>query len=103
MARVRILPASLLALLGLAAGLQAAPPLRDLIDAEMRAAWQREKVISAGPAADAAFLRRVYLDLAGTIPTADEAHQFLQNSSPGKRSRLIDRLLDDPRFARQQA
>src|SRR5262249_35935673 len=49
------------------------------------------------------FLRRVYLDLVGTIPTHDEARAFLQDADPGKRARLIDQLLDDPRFAAHQA
>jgi Protein of unknown function (DUF1549)/Protein of unknown function (DUF1553) len=82
---------------------EAERPLRQVIDAEVRAAWQRETVTPAGRAADAAFLRRVTLDLVGTIPTHDEARQFLQDTSPDKRGKLIDRLLDDPRFAAQQA
>ena len=44
-------------------------PLRQIIDAEVRTAWQREKITPAGRADDAAFLRRIYLDLVGTIPT----------------------------------
>ena len=48
-------------------------PLRDVIDAEVRAAWQRRRSTPAGRADDAAFLRRVYLDLVGTIPTDEEA------------------------------
>ncbi len=78
-------------------------PLRQIIDAEVRAVWEREKVQPAGPADDATFLRRVYLDLAGTVPTAEEARQFLQDPDPKKREKLIDRLLDDPRFADHQA
>ncbi len=83
--------------------LQAAPPLREVIDAEIRAGWQRKDITPAGPAADAEFLRRVSLDLIGTIPTYDETVAFLSDPSSDKRSRLIDRLLDDPRYARHQA
>jgi hypothetical protein len=78
-------------------------PLRELIDAEVAAVWKEEKVAPAGPADDAAFLRRVFLDLVGDVPTYDDARGFLADSAPDKRSRLIDRLLADPRFARQQA
>jgi hypothetical protein len=78
-------------------------PLREMIDTEIRAAYQREKIAPAPRAGDAAFLRRVYLDLVGTIPTYDEAKQFLQDTDPDKRSRLIDKLLADPRFAVAQA
>src|SRR5437867_3210255 len=78
-------------------------PLRQAIDAEVRATWQREKITPARRAGDAAFLRRVFLDLVGTIPTFDETQQFLRDSEPNKREKLIDKLLGDPRFAVQQA
>ena len=55
-----------------------------------------------GPAAplagDAEFLRRVYLDLAGAIPSAADARAFLDDAAPNKRELLIDRLLASPRF-----
>jgi hypothetical protein len=43
---------------------------------------------------DAVFLRRVYLDVIGTLPSADEARQFLDDSAPDKRRKLVDRLLE---------
>ncbi|MCS6850912.1 MAG: DUF1549 and DUF1553 domain-containing protein [Gemmataceae bacterium] len=78
-------------------------PLRQRIDAEVRAAWEREQITPAGLADDAAFLRRVYLDLVGCVPSYDEVRQFLQDNDPQKRAKVIDRLLDDPRFADHQA
>jgi mono/diheme cytochrome c family protein len=48
---------------------------------------------------DASFLRRVYLDTVGVPPTADEAQAFLADVNPEKRTRLIDQLLNDERFA----
>lgn len=83
-----------------ATGARAATPLHERID-ELIAAKAGGTV--APPAADAEFLRRVYLDLAGTIPTAGEARQFLSDASPDKRARLIDRLLDGPDYARRMA
>ncbi len=77
--------------------------LRDVIDQQVQAKWQEKNVTPAPPAGDAAFLRRVYLDLCGTIPTAEEARAFLDDQSPDKRAKLIDRLLDDPRYAKHQA
>jgi hypothetical protein len=82
---------------------RAQQPLRDVIDAEVRAAWEKHNVEPAPAADDAAFLRRVFLDLCGTIPSYDEAKAFLDDASPDKRSKLIDRLLDDPRYAQHQA
>src|SRR5688500_16530617 len=78
-------------------------PLRQVIDAEVRALWEKEKITPAPKADDATFLRRVYLDLVGTIPTYDEARQFLDDTDAGKRDQLIARLLDDPRYAQHQA
>ena len=48
---------------------------------------------------DAVFVRRVYLDVIGTIPTADEAREFLADKNPKKRRLLIDRLLERKEFA----
>ena len=48
---------------------------------------------------DAAFLRRVYLDTVGVPPTADEARAFLADRGADKRTRLVDHLLADPRWA----
>jgi len=52
-------------------------------------------------ASDAEFLRRITLDLAGTIPTADQARAFIADADPGKRGKLIDRLLASPDYARR--
>jgi hypothetical protein len=78
-------------------------PLREFIDAEIRAAWQQANITPAARADDATFLRRVYLDLVGDIPTHEEAQRFLADTDPHKRNKLIDRLLADPRFAVEQA
>ena len=78
-------------------------PLRHVIDSEIKAGWQRQKLTPAGRCDDAAFLRRAFLDLVGTVPSYDEARGFLQDSAPDKRTQLIDRLLADPRFAEHQA
>jgi len=77
-------------------------PLRQRIDAEIRAAWQKEGITPAALADDAAFLRRLYLDLLGTIPTAEEVVAFLKDTDTAKRSKLIDQLLDDPRHVDHQ-
>ncbi|HRQ87236.1 MAG TPA: DUF1553 domain-containing protein, partial [Bacteroidia bacterium] len=60
------------------------------------------KVARTPPTGDEAFLRRIHLDLVGVPPTAGEARAFLEDSAPDKRTRLIDRLLDDPRRADHQ-
>ncbi|MDP2995979.1 MAG: DUF1553 domain-containing protein [Bryobacterales bacterium] len=48
---------------------------------------------------DGVFLRRAYLDIIGTLPTAQEASRFLTDRDPNKRSALIDLLLEREEFA----
>ena len=45
------------------------------------------------------FVRRAYLDVIGTLPTALEAREFIQNPSLTKRRALIDKLLERDEFA----
>ncbi|OAI47600.1 hypothetical protein AYO44_01605 [Planctomycetaceae bacterium SCGC AG-212-F19] len=79
------------------------PSLRQTIDAQIRAGLEQEKLGLPGRADDAIFVRRVYLDLVGSVPSYEETVQFLQDSTGDKRAKLIDKLLDDPRFAEHQA
>jgi hypothetical protein len=48
---------------------------------------------------DAVFIRRVYLDVIGTLPTSKEVRGFLASNIPDKRQKLIDELLQRPEFA----
>jgi len=48
---------------------------------------------------DAEFVRRLSIDLLGSLPTSEETRNFLKDRSPHKRSYLIGRLLDHPRYA----
>ncbi len=52
---------------------------------------------------DAEFLRRVWLDFDGGIPTAEEARAFLTDKTADKRTKLIDKLIAAPRFAVRMA
>lgn len=64
--------------------------------------WKRLERLGIVPSEgcdDATFLRRVYLDVIGTLPTTDEARKFLADTSPDKRAKLVDALLARPEYA----
>ncbi len=56
-------------------------------------------VVPSDLCTDAEFLRRVSLDLAGTLPTAKQVQQFLADESPDKRADKIEELLNSPGYA----
>ena len=63
------------------------------IDEQLAALWLAQGIHPVGPSSDAEFMRRVYLDLTGRIPTVSEVHEFLDDQSPDRREQLVDRLL----------
>src|SRR5262249_9234543 len=99
MRRVRFILGGGLALLAGAIATAAPPETTAIIDHRVAAGWETARVTPAAPADDAEFLRRVYLDLVGRIPGVTEARQFLDDTRPDKRERLVDRLLASPHYA----
>jgi hypothetical protein len=75
-----------------------AAELAALIDRHVESRLEAERVRPAELADDAEFLRRVYLDLHGAIPAAEQAARFLSDPEPSRRARLIDTLLASPRY-----
>lgn len=69
------------------------------IDEPVFARWKSAGVQPANLCSDAVFVRRVYLDATGTLPTGQEAAAFIQDRDPNKRAALIDRLLASEEFA----
>lgn len=70
----------------------------DYVDAAVLRHLEELHIPPSPPASDAAFIRRVYLDAAGILPTPAEVEKFLADSSPDKRYRLIDTLMKRPEF-----
>lgn len=70
------------------------------IDELFRKHWEAVEVQPAEVSGDEEFVRRVYLDLAGRIPSVSEVRQFLSDESSDRRERLVERLLDGPAFVR---
>ena len=71
------------------------------IDQHLDRALAAGKLTAAARADDAEFLRRVYLDLTGRVPTAEQALAFLDNKDEDRRAKLIDALLAAPQFGEQ--
>ncbi len=75
-----------------------ADPLVQYINEQIRNGWEENEVVPSEVASDEEWIRRVYLDLVGHIPSAEEVEAFLKDESPGKRAKLVDQLLDDPDY-----
>lgn len=75
-------------------------PLHQRIDQLIAAKTPNFETQAAPIASDAEFLRRIYLDLTGTIPSIVEIKAFLDDKSSNKRQQVIDRLLASPENAR---
>ncbi len=75
------------------------PPATGEIDRLVFDRLRRLRIAPSGLADDATFLRRVFLDVCGIVPTPDEVRQFVADARPDKRAQWIDRLLDRPEYA----
>ncbi|MBN9517009.1 DUF1549 domain-containing protein, partial [bacterium] len=77
--------------------------LARLIDAEIEKTLTRAKVAASPVCSDEEFVRRVYLDVTGVIPTGEQAKAFLDSQEPDKRAKLVDELLASPGFGKHLA
>lgn len=77
----------------------AAPQARGRIDELVFGKLEKLGIKPANLCSDGVFVRRVYLDVIGTLPTAQEASDFILSPKPDKRRVLIDRLLERDEFA----
>ena len=62
--------------------------------------WARLGLEPSPATSDAEFVRRVTLDICGTLPTVAEVQAYVQDPSPDKKRQLIDQLLTRPEYAR---
>ncbi len=74
-------------------------PEVNYIDKEVFTKLKLMKVVPSGLAPDEMFLRRVYIDAIGQLPTAAEIRAFLADKDPKKREKVIDKLLAHPLHA----
>lgn len=69
-----------------------------LIDSFIATSWVGDSVVPAPIADDAEFLRRVSLDISGKIPHASIVRDFLADTRPDKRRRVVEDLLAGPSY-----
>lgn len=75
-------------------------PLHEFIDAKIRQNWTDNEIEPSAIADDEEWIRRVYLDMVGRIPSLKETEAFLADKNPRKRSIIIDELLGHDDFVR---
>jgi len=75
------------------------PPTKNFIDELVYAKLKTLGLPPSEPCDDATFLRRTTLDVAGRLPTIDEAQTFAADMNPDKRAKWIDRLLETEDYA----
>jgi hypothetical protein len=61
--------------------------------------WKELGLVPSDLCTDAQFIRRVSLDLTGTLPTPEQVTAFVKDADPAKRDKLVDRLLETPEYA----
>ena len=73
-------------------------PRQNFIDEFVFEKLRRLRMVPSGLSQDAEFLRRVCLDLTGTLPPPGRVEEFVQSRDPKKRERVIDALIGSPEF-----
>lgn len=73
------------------------------VNSQLSASWFENQVSPSPAASESEWVRRVWLDLGGRIPTREEAAAALADNRAGHRQRLVDRLLASPDYARSSA
>ncbi len=71
----------------------------NFIDQLVHARLKKLNIVPSEISDDAEFLRRSYIGIIGTLPTAEEAQRFLDSANPAKRRHLVDALLERPEYS----
>ncbi|MCB1062731.1 MAG: DUF1549 domain-containing protein [Verrucomicrobiae bacterium] len=102
--RICTLPALIFAIAGGIAIAKSEPNAKEVPKAKMSDSQRIDQLVEKGyaanevtpnaPASDEIFVRRIYLDIIGRVPTKQETLGFLKDIASDKRAKLIDQLLD---------
>ncbi len=72
---------------------------KTIVDRFTHKQWKELGIVPSDLCSDEQFIRRVALDITGTLPTPEQIKAFLADNSADKRDKLIDRLLESPEYA----
>ena len=72
---------------------------RTIVDKFTQKKWQTLGIVPSALSSDEQFLRRVYLDLTGSLPKPAQVKEFLADTNKDKRDKVIDRLLESPEYS----
>ncbi|MCH2201528.1 MAG: DUF1549 and DUF1553 domain-containing protein [Fuerstiella sp.] len=79
---------------------ESVPSTVEFIDQQIARGWDDNEVKPSRPAPDEEWVRRIYLDIAGRIPSLQETTDWLGSRDPRKKSVLIESLLDGSDYVR---
>jgi hypothetical protein len=69
------------------------------VDELVGAKLKKVRILPSGVCTDEQFIRRVSIDITGTLPTEEDFLAFMGDADPNKRAKLIDKLLDRKEFS----
>src|SRR6266566_80586 len=78
-------------------------PRKNFIDEHIFGRIEKDNIPHAPLAGDEEFLRRVYVDAIGFLPTPEKIRSFVADKDPNKRDKVIDSLIGTEEFAEQLA
>ncbi|HTU25925.1 MAG TPA: DUF1549 domain-containing protein, partial [Pirellulales bacterium] len=79
-------------------------PQVELINEQIRKAWQENKLVPSGQASDGEWCRRLFLDLLGRVPSVQELTKFTSDRSADKKLQLVNQLLGgDEKYVEEYA
>jgi hypothetical protein len=74
------------------------PKEANYVDTQVFKKLRQMQILPSELCDDDEFVRRVYLDVLGMLPTVEESRKFLAEKTPDKRANLIDQLLERPEY-----
>ncbi len=74
-------------------------PVQTVVDQHTSKKWRELGLVPSDLCTDEQFIRRVSLDITGTLPTPAQVTAFLTDTDAKKREKLVDRLLETPEYA----